>query len=135
MAGTLEERISGALDAVVNRRTGVSVLRAEQVRDIATTTDGKVRLSLLLEAADDATLARDVRQAIEAIEGVSDVRVDIQAPRGAGPTGDPTPARRSKLPIMEEPRAAPRVSAPTPVAMPNLGRIIAISSGKGGVGK
>jgi ATP-binding protein involved in chromosome partitioning len=35
---------------------------------------------------------------------------------------------------MSEP-AAPRVAAPTPVAYPNLGRIIAISSGKGGVGK
>jgi ATP-binding protein involved in chromosome partitioning len=37
---------------------------------------------------------------------------------------------------MEAPRAAaPRPSAPTPVAYPHLGRILAISSGKGGVGK
>ena len=33
------------------------------------------------------------------------------------------------------PAAAPRPSAPTPVAYPHLGRIIAVSSGKGGVGK
>ena len=33
------------------------------------------------------------------------------------------------------PAAAPRPSAPTPVSYPNLGRIIAVSSGKGGVGK
>ncbi len=39
------------------------------------------------------------------------------------------------LPVMQ-PAAAPKtVPAPTPVAMPNLGRIIAVSSGKGGVGK
>jgi len=31
--------------------------------------------------------------------------------------------------------AAPRTAAPTPVAYPNLGKIIAVSSGKGGVGK
>jgi len=31
--------------------------------------------------------------------------------------------------------AAPRPSAPTPVPLPNLGTIIAVSSGKGGVGK
>jgi ATP-binding protein involved in chromosome partitioning len=38
---------------------------------------------------------------------------------------------------MEAPKAAapPRPAAPTPVAYPNLGRILAISSGKGGVGK
>ena len=33
------------------------------------------------------------------------------------------------------PAAAPRPSAPTPVSYPHLGRIIAVSSGKGGVGK
>jgi ATP-binding protein involved in chromosome partitioning len=38
---------------------------------------------------------------------------------------------------MEAPRASapPRPAAPTPSAYPNLGRILAISSGKGGVGK
>jgi ATP-binding protein involved in chromosome partitioning len=37
---------------------------------------------------------------------------------------------------MEPPRAAaPRPPAPTPVTYPRLGRIIAVSSGKGGVGK
>jgi ATP-binding protein involved in chromosome partitioning len=35
----------------------------------------------------------------------------------------------------QEPAAQPRVPAPTPVAYPGLGRVIAVSSGKGGVGK
>ncbi len=49
---------------------------------------------------------------------------------GPGPTG----ARA--LPVMEPPRAAaPRPPAPTPVTYPRLGRIVAVSSGKGGVGK
>ena len=40
------------------------------------------------------------------------------------------------LPVMSEaPPAAARAHAPTPVTYPNLGRIIAVSSGKGGVGK
>ena len=67
---TLQEKISVALGTIRNPRTGADVLSAEMVRDIATTTDGKVRLALLLGAADDATLVRDVRQAIEAIPGV-----------------------------------------------------------------
>jgi ATP-binding protein involved in chromosome partitioning len=31
--------------------------------------------------------------------------------------------------------AAPRPAAPTPVTYPHLGRVLAVSSGKGGVGK
>jgi ATP-binding protein involved in chromosome partitioning len=54
----LMERISGALAAVRNPRTGADVMAAEQVRDIATTVDGKVRLTLLLAPEDDATLVR-----------------------------------------------------------------------------
>jgi ATP-binding protein involved in chromosome partitioning len=43
-------------------------------------------------------------------------------------------AGRAPLPVMGPPAPA-RPSAPTPVPMPGLGKIIAISSGKGGVGK
>jgi ATP-binding protein involved in chromosome partitioning len=44
----LMERITGALAAVRNPRTGADVMAAEQVRDIATSREGKVRLTLLL---------------------------------------------------------------------------------------
>ncbi|MEN9592224.1 MAG: hypothetical protein RJA21_683 [Gemmatimonadota bacterium] len=151
----LMERITGALAAVRNPRTGADVMAADMVRDIATTVDGKVRLTLLLAADDDATLVRDVRQAIESLSGVSDVRVDVRDPAQT----EPTPARRAPtaappamnqpqapargaatggmgraLPVMDAaPKAPPKV--PEPVAYPQLGRIIAVSSGKGGVGK
>ena len=136
---TLQEKISSALRGVRNPRTGADVLAAEMVRDIATTVDGKVRLTLLLSAADDATLVRDVRQAIEAIDGVNDVRVDVrdpsQASRMRADAAAPSAPRRA-LPVMDAaptPKAQSKV--PDPVAYPNLGRIIAVSSGKGGVGK
>jgi ATP-binding protein involved in chromosome partitioning len=82
---------------------------------------------------------RDVREAIERLDGVTDVRVDVKdasetngSPKQAPPAGGPARA----LPVMNAaPAAAPRQSAPTPVSYPNLGRIIAVSSGKGGVGK
>lgn len=149
------ERITGALAAVRNPRTGADVMAADMVRDIATTVDGKVRLTLLLAADDDATLVRDVRQAIEVLSGVSDVRVDVRDPAQTEPTParraptaappamnqPPAPARGAAtggmgraLPVMDAaPKAPPKV--PEPVAYPQLGRIIAVSSGKGGVGK
>src|SRR5947207_3489362 len=133
---SLKERIEAALSRVRDPGSGRDVLTAEKVRDIATSTAGRVRLTLLLGAADDPTLARDVRQALERVEGVTEVRVAVRD--AAAPVTTPArPAASSKraLPVMETRQAAPRPSAPTPVAYPNLGMIIAVSSGKGGVGK
>lgn len=131
---TLQEQISTALAAVRNPRTGADVMAADMVRDIATTVDGKVRLTLLLSAVDDATLVRDVRQAVEAIPGVTDVRVDVRDPAQPPAQQPPTPARRA-LPVMDAAPAKAPPKVPEPVQYPNLGRIIAVSSGKGGVGK
>jgi ATP-binding protein involved in chromosome partitioning len=141
MPASFSERIEAALSKVVNPRTRADVLSASQVRDIATTTEGRVRLTLLLTAEDDATLARDVRQAVERVDGVVDVRVDVRdatesrRSQAATPAAaSHAPAKRSALPVMDQP-AAPRVAAPKPVTYPNLGKVIAVSSGKGGVGK
>src|SRR5687767_2208810 len=140
MAETLQRRISLALSEVHNPRLRTDVVTGGMVRDIATTTAGKVRLTLLLSPEDGAELVRDVRQAIERIDGVTDVRVDVEdAARPAPPPAAPTPRPPGSgrvLPTLDQaPKAAPRPSAPTPIAYPNLGRIIAVSSGKGGVGK
>jgi ATP-binding protein involved in chromosome partitioning len=145
MADTLQARIARALGDVRNPRLNADVFSAEMVRDIATTTEGRVRLTLLLAPEDDATLVRDVRQAVEGVDGVRDVRVDVKdaAAAAAAAAPAPAPARSAPpggrtLPVMgatPAAGAAPRIPAPTPVAYPNLGRIIAVSSGKGGVGK
>ena len=141
MSQTLQERIAVALGSIVNPRTGADVVSSEMVRDVATTTAGRVRLTVLLAPNDPATLVRDVREAIERLDGVADVRVDVKdasevdARAVAGHAPPPGGAART-LPVMNAaPAQAPRPSAPTPVAYPHLGRIVAVSSGKGGVGK
>jgi ATP-binding protein involved in chromosome partitioning len=142
MTANLQERVTDALSRIRNNRVGTNVLEAEMIRDIATTVDGKVRLSLFLSADDDATVVREVRQTLQQVPGVTDVRVDVKdalSRPAASPAAAPAakkPASRA-LPVMgQEPqsqRAA--VPAPTPIAYPHLGNIVAISSGKGGVGK
>jgi ATP-binding protein involved in chromosome partitioning len=151
VSASLQERIEDALSRVRNNRVGANVIEAEMVRDIATTTDGHVRLTLFLAPDDSATVVREVRQALQQVPGVTDVRVDVKdasqarsssrpaQPDSAPASGAVRPAagRARALPVIgQEPqsqRAA--VPAPTPVAYPHLGNIIAISSGKGGVGK
>jgi len=56
MTPNLQERITDALSRIRNNRLGANVLEAEMIRDIATSIDGKVRLSLFLAPDDDATV-------------------------------------------------------------------------------
>ena len=134
MAQNLQERIAAALGTVINPRTGTGVLDSEMVKDVGTTLDGKVRLTMILGAGDDATLVRDVRQAVERVTGVTAVSIDVKDPRQSGPP--PRQAAARTLPVMDDrPAAAARPSVPPPVTYPALGSIIAVSSGKGGVGK
>jgi len=139
MSASFQDRIVGALKGVTNERTGYDVIDGEMVRDIATTTDGKIRLTLLMTAGDDAALVGRVKQALEKVDGASEVRVDVkdaaEAPTPAGAAPSRTPQSRA-LPVMGQDPTPKNVPPPqTPVAYPKLGQIVAISSGKGGVGK
>jgi ATP-binding protein involved in chromosome partitioning len=157
MTANLQERVTDALSRIRNNRVGTNVLEAEMIRDIATTTDGKVRLSIFLTPDDDATVVREVRQTLQQVPGVTDVRVDVKdasqsngrstrastatgpttGSGGAAATSPPRSAASRTLPVMGQETQSQRaaVPAPTPVAYPHLGHVIAVSSGKGGVGK
>jgi ATP-binding protein involved in chromosome partitioning len=143
MTGLLGERITEALRRVINPRANADVISAGMIRDLTVSDEGRVRLTVVLAAVDPASLVREIRQTIERLDGISEVRVDVKDPSQVAPSrpgampGRPAPPPRT-LPVMQQPaprQAAPRPSAPTPVAFPHLGRIIAVSSGKGGVGK
>jgi ATP-binding protein involved in chromosome partitioning len=119
MPNTLEARVAGALTNVRNPRVDNDVISAGMVRDLQVGSDGVVSLRFVLSSDDPATLVREIRVALKEVEGVRDVRIQVDEAR----TGAPT-------------RAAPvPVTPPPPTADAGLGRILAISSGKGGVGK
>ena len=134
MPQTLQERVAKALSNIRNPRTGADVYSTQQVRDIASTLDGKVHLTLLLTKDDDPTLARTVRQELLQLDGVTDVQLEVKPVKL--PDAPPAPPKSRMLPVMDQAPPAPaRPAAPTPKKYPNLGKIIAVSSGKGGVGK
>jgi ATP-binding protein involved in chromosome partitioning len=138
MPTTLQERIAAALQQIANPRTGANVFDTQQVRDIGTTTDGRVRATLLLTPQDDPQLALQVREAMQQVEGATDVQLDVRSIPG-NPAASPPPRAPGSgraLPVMDSAPAAPaRPAAPTPKHYANLGKVLAISSGKGGVGK
>jgi ATP-binding protein involved in chromosome partitioning len=141
MPTTLQERIATALQQIINRRTGGNVYDTQQVRDIGATVDGRVKATLLLTAQDDPALAREVRVALLGVPGVTDVQLEAKSATLPGDGGPPPPPPRApgsgrSLPVMDSaPTPPPRPAAPTPKRYANLGRVIAVSSGKGGVGK
>lgn len=128
MAESLESRVTAALAAIHNPRLENDILSAGMVRDLSVSAAGDVSFTFLLGPDDPATLVRQARSAVQGVDGVRREGIRIAVTNPAGPTrpthGPPTAA----VP------ATPG-SAPSPPEQPNLGRILAVSSGKGGVGK
>jgi len=83
---------------------------------------GTVGFTILLTRQDPGTVVIQARKAVKAIDGVKEVKIDIVDPAGAPSHTHQPPADSVPMP-----------TGPAPLA--HLGKIIAVSSGKGGVGK
>jgi ATP-binding protein involved in chromosome partitioning len=125
---TLQARVERALSQLKNPRRGGDVLAAGMVKDLAVDDRGTVSFTFLLGRDDPGSLAREVRKAVQAVPGVTAVRVNVT---------DASSAAEGTAPRQTAPRPGPGgvPPPPTPVELPHLGRVLAISSGKGGVGK
>ena len=122
MTNPLLARVAGALTNLKAPRANTDVISAGMVKDLQVGDDGAVSFTFVLTRDDPASLVREARQAVREVEGVTQVKINVVEPGGAaGPPGARPPA----------PPAAP----PPPPAAAGLGKVIAISSGKGGVGK
>ena len=122
-------RVAAALAGVVHPQTGDDVVSSGRVRDLQVLEDGVVRFRFVLQPDDPGTLVRQARAAAEAVEGVGKVKIDISLPAA---TGGSAPAPKSKSPLRPGNVPAP---TPNPDLLPTVGRVVAVSSGKGGVGK
>ena len=117
-------RVRSALQRVQNARTNDNVVDNEQVQRIDVDEDNKVHIQFLLRPEDPGTLVKEVRAAAEAVEGVARVKIDVKLPNA------PQQQRRGVA-------AKGTVPAPKPDdnLVRNIKHVIAVSSGKGGVGK
>jgi len=157
--GDLVDAVTRALGRVINPVTNRDVIAGGQVADVTVDERGNARFAFSLRRGDPGTLVRQARAAAEAVEGISAVKVDVRLPqspaaaeqgnRPPGATGVPaSPAGggsgvpgASRRPLSSQPpkRGLQPVSVPAPTPKPGVlagvKRIVAISSGKGGVGK
>jgi ATP-binding protein involved in chromosome partitioning len=122
----LEAAVHAALEKTINPRTGASVHAGGHVQHLEITEDGRVTFQFLLGPEDAGTLVREVRSAIEAIPGVSRVKIDVRLPTAQ--QQQPRQGRQLR------PGSVP-APTPEPGLISNVRHVIAVSSGKGGVGK
>jgi ATP-binding protein involved in chromosome partitioning len=128
----LLRKVAAALTQVTVSGSDEDVISSGRVRDLRIEEGGVVRFRFVLRPEDPGALVRQARGVAEAVDGVDRVRIDVGLPAAAGGTARPRP------PAGASPGAPPgAVPAPTPRPnlLPGVDRIIAVSSGKGGVGK
>src|SRR5829696_7003833 len=100
MAASLESSVTAALARIRNPRLDNDLLSAGMIRDLEVQPDGGVSFTFLLAPDDPATLVRQARAAVQAVEGVRKDAVKIAVSNPAGPTkvthgppqGGPPPA-------------------------------------------
>ena len=117
--------LTAVLSNVRHPATGRDVMSSGHVQGLEILDSGEVRFSFVLQPGDPGTLVKDVRAAAEGVEGVTAVKVNVQLPRTAAEPQGKKPLKPGSVP-------AP---TPKPGLLPEVDRVIAVSSGKGGVGK
>jgi len=132
-AADLKSRVAQALGGVSNPRHGRDIVAAGMVRDLAVDEEGSVSFTFVLTRDDPGALARQARKAVAGVSGVTGVKVNVVDSAGVGagqgPSASPGPPARPAA------RSPAPPAPPTPDELPHLGKVLAISSGKGGVGK
>ncbi|WP_424626968.1 Mrp/NBP35 family ATP-binding protein [Bradyrhizobium sp. SYSU BS000235] len=140
-----KDQVLAALRAVTSPR-GVPLTEARVLSEIAAS-DGKVFFSINVDAAEarawEETRGR-AEAAVRAIPGVTTVMVALTAERRPGAAPAPQPSHQHshqhshgvRPDTQHRPHGAPADSPMgKQVAIPGVGAIIAVASGKGGVGK
>lgn len=131
----LKRSVEKALAGVTHPHSGEDVVSAGQVQDLEVDETGNVRFSFLLRPQDPGGLVKSARAAVEGTEGVASVKVNLQLPQSpAGATPGAPGAGGPRHGHGLKPGSVP-APTPRPGLLADVDHIVAVSSGKGGVGK
>jgi ATP-binding protein involved in chromosome partitioning len=125
-ADELRSSVMTALSRVAHPKTGRDVVASGHVQNLEVGEGGDVRFAFLMQPMDPSDLAKRVREVVEGVQGVSDVKVNVQLPQMGGGGG----GRKGGLKPGSVPAPTPR-----PGILSQVRHVVAVSSGKGGVGK
>lgn len=126
----LKRDVMAALARVRHPETGDDVVTSGHVQEVRVDDGGHVQFAFGLRPSDPGGLVKEARAAAEGVDGVGGVKVNVQLP-AAQPTG---PQGGAQAGGGLKPGSVP-APTPSPGLLPDVGHVIAVSSGKGGVGK
>jgi len=125
---SLQKSVLQALAEVRSPVTGRDIIESGHVQSMEVRDGGDVRFSFSLKGDDPGTLVKEARSAVEAVSGVGSVKINVQLPQ-SGPQA-PGGGTGGGL----KPGSVP-APTPQPGILTDVSHVIAVSSGKGGVGK
>jgi ATP-binding protein involved in chromosome partitioning len=156
---SLEDRVMQSLARVRTEAGGPDVVDAGVVRSVTAGRDGEVRIKIALRPGVPPEIVETIRLVATGVRGVSQATFELAHPAGGPPagsvpaagaaTGSSGKGGRRPLPVMAPP-GDDRTPPPSPgqvsreeatrhpseaEPLPGVRHVIAVSSGKGGVGK
>ena len=133
MAGVSEQQILGSLKQVIDPDSGKDIVSTGMIKGLQTK-DGHVAFAIEVDPDKGAGLEPLRKEAEEVghdLGGVISATVVLTADRSAQGPGQGQPSPSGKPPL--DHGGAP--GGPTPALLPGVAAIVAVASGKGGVGK
>jgi len=135
----LKRSVLAALSRVEHPETGRDIVASGHVQEL-TVEEGEVRFSFHLQPDDPGSLVKLARGSAGDVDGVTSVKVDVQLPQtggarpgaGAGGGGGRGPGGGGGGGLQPGSVPAP---TPQPGLLDEVEHVVAVSSGKGGVGK
>jgi ATP-binding protein involved in chromosome partitioning len=123
----LRRSVMAALSRVEQEGGDRDLISSGQVQNLEVEEGGVVRFGFVLSPGDQGDLVKQARAATEKVPGVSAVKVNVQLPQMAPAGGG---GRQGGL----QPGSVP-APTPKPNLLADVRHVLAVSSGKGGVGK
>ena len=133
MAGVSEQQILDSLKKVIDPDSGKDIVSAGMIRGLQTK-DGHVAFAIEVDpdkGAGREPLRKEAEEVVHDLGGVISATVVLTADRSAQGPGQGQPSPSGKPPL--DHGGAP--GGPTPALLPGVASIVAVASGKGGVGK
>ena len=133
MAGVSEQQILDSLKQVIDPDSGKDIVSAGMIKGLQTK-DGHVAFAIEVDPDKGAglePLRKEAEEVVHDLGGVISATVVLTADRSAQGPGQGQPSPSGKPPL--DHGGAP--SGPTPALLPGVASIVAVASGKGGVGK
>ena len=133
MAGVSEQQILDSLKQVIDPDSGKDIVSAGMIRGLQTK-DGHVAFAIEVDpdkGAGREPLRKEAEEVVHDLGGVISATVVLTADRSAQGPGQGQPSPSGKPPL--DHGGAP--GGPTPALLPGVAAIVAVASGKGGVGK